>query len=93
MAVVHNKHPIEQSFYQWINNYPESFHPIDMERFYIFVKCVCRYGRKMKGYKWLKDKIEKSGKKLSNDTIDTYCNKFVTLQEFYKASCIQIYEC
>jgi len=92
MAVIHNKHPIKQSFRNWINNYPESFHWCDMDRFYIFVKCVCRYSRKIKGYQWLKKKIEKTDKKLSKDVIDIYCHKFIELQKFYSASCLQIYE-
>lgn len=91
MAIVHNKNPIEKSFQHWIDNYPESFHPLDMKRFYIFVKCICRYSRKDKNSVWLKKKIKKSGKNLSEKTINVYCQKFVELQKFYNAPCLQIY--
>lgn len=92
MQIVHNKNPIEQSFRNWINNYPESFHWCDINRFYIFVKCVCCYGRKTKDYQWLKKKIEKTGKKLPKDVIDEYCHKFVEFQKFHNTSCMKIYE-
>lgn len=90
--IVHNKHPIEQSFRVWINNYPESFHPLDMERYYAFVKCVCRYSRREKGYNWLKEKIEKSGKGMGARNIEFYCHKFMELQKFYKVPCWRVYE-
>lgn len=92
MVVRHNTHPIEQSFKYWINQYPESFHPLDLERFYIFVKCVCRYSRKPKGSLWLREEIKKSRKQLQDDVVEAYCEKFVELQEFYNALCMQIYD-
>lgn len=92
MVVIRNKTPIETAFNIWINNYPESFHWRDKERFYIFVKTVCRYSRSAKSYDWLKKKIKKSGKYLDEDVIDKYCDKFVELQEFHKASPFPIYE-
>lgn len=76
--------PVDKSFINWINEYPESFHPLDMKRFYCFVKNVCRYGRKEKDRKWLINKIDKHGNKLENEIIDIYCDKFEELQKFYK---------
>ena len=91
MPIKHNKYPIEQAFTVWINNYPESFHPCDMERFYVFVKTVCRYSRKRKGADWLEEKIKKSNSKLDEDDIENYCSKFVELQDFYKVPPLAIY--
>lgn len=45
-----HKNPLEESFLTWLNFYPESMHPCDMDRFYIFVKRVIMYNSK----KWLK---------------------------------------
>lgn len=92
MTLIHNQHPIDQSFKLWIGQYPESFHPLDLERFYAFVKCVCRYSRKTKDGLWLREKLSKVGHHLSEEDIEYYCNKFQELQNFYKAPCIQIYE-
>lgn len=45
-----HKNPLEESFLAWLNFYPESMHPCDMDRFYVFVKRVIMYNSK----KWLK---------------------------------------
>ena len=92
MVVIHNKNPIKQTFNAWINSFPESFHWCDMDRFYRFVKAVCRYSRKPKNSIWLQEQISKSGKKLSEEVIQIYCEKFDELQRFYHATCIRIYE-
>lgn len=91
MSLIHNEHPVDQSFNLWISQYPESFHPLDLERFYGFVKCVCRYSRRPKGGVWLREKLIETPN-LSEKDIETYCSKFIELQKFYKAPCIQVYE-
>jgi len=91
MSISRNKYPIKKAFNLWINNCPESFHPLDMERFYVFVKTVCRYSRKPKGSEWLRRKIKQIENKLSEEKIEIYCNKFEMLQEFHKAKVIPIY--
>jgi hypothetical protein len=40
------KTPVEYSFYQWMNSFPDSTHPCDKKRFYTFVRTVCRYNAK-----------------------------------------------
>jgi len=92
MSVIHNRHPIDQTFKAWIANYPESFHPLDMERFYRFVKTVCVYSRRPKGSEWLRERIEQSGRHLDDDVVDTYCDRFVLLQEFYKVGHMRVYQ-
>lgn len=39
MGVIH-KNPTEESFIIWLSNHPESFHYLDMQRFYTFAKNV-----------------------------------------------------
>ncbi len=87
MPIIRNYNPIEKAFNSWIGNYPESRHPLDMERFYVFVKTVIRYSRSQdtKPHTWLKNKIIHSNHNLSEEDVDDYCNRFVELQEFYKA--------
>jgi CRISPR/Cas system-associated protein endoribonuclease Cas2 len=76
----------------WINGHPESFHPFDMERFYVFVKCVCRYSRKQKDHQWLRQRIIESGKISNKEVVEKYCEMFNELQEFYKTPWLRIYE-
>ena len=92
MAILHNRRPIDQTLAAWINNYPESFHPLDMRRFYHFVKTVCAYSRSPKGSDWLRAKLKTTGKYLEAETVDHYCNLFETLQEFHKTPHMTVYE-
>lgn len=92
MSIKHNRKLTELAFEIWIRNYPESFHPLDMKRFYVFVKTVCYYSRKAKGGEWLREKIEKSGSKLSEEDIEFYCDKFIELKEFHKVHAMPIYD-
>lgn len=45
MGTIH-RNPTEESFIIWLSNYPESFHPLDMQRFYTFVKNAISYHSK-----------------------------------------------
>jgi hypothetical protein len=78
--------PIQYSFEIWMNNYPESYHPLDMKRFYRFVHTVKRYSRKPITEGWLRDEILKYQKthknKLDDDKINYYCSLFRDLIDF-----------
>jgi len=75
---------IKKEFFIWISNYPESFHPLDMKRFYAFVKIFIRYKRKNKNSQWLREQITKYNEhNLSNRNIDCYCCIFDHLINFY----------
>lgn len=85
MEVIKPKnHLIERSLRFWLSQYPESFHPLDMKRFYTFVKNVCRYGRKRRDSDWLREKILKNGKYFTAENLDKYCCLFEELQDFHK---------
>lgn len=79
---------INERFETWINNFPESYHWKDTERFYSLVWTVCRYDRNPKDRKrekgWLRDKIDKRDHNLTGEDIKYYCDLFQTLQDFYK---------
>lgn len=82
---IQNKHPIDRAFQIWINNHPESSHPLDTKRFYIFVKTFCRYSRLPNGeeYHWLKNRL-KNETNLSSKKINHYCDEFIKLKNFNK---------
>ena len=44
--MVYHKNPVEESFIIWVSLNPDSFHHLDMNRFYIFVHSVIRYKAK-----------------------------------------------
>lgn len=92
MPIQHNKNPIEISFRVWMNNYPESFHPLDMDRFYVFVKTVCRYSRKRKDSEWLREKINQTKNSLTEDDIEYYCARFEELQNYNNVVSLPVYE-
>jgi hypothetical protein len=83
MAVMRYKNQSEYTFLIWINNYPESFHPLDMRRFYVFAKSVTRYrSKKWLSYSYFKDQVLKRTPHFSEDNIDLFWNKLTELVEF-----------
>ena len=44
--MIYHKNPVEESFIVWITLNPDSFHHLDMCRFYVFVRSVIRYNAK-----------------------------------------------
>ncbi|OGL31000.1 hypothetical protein A3F37_04270 [Candidatus Saccharibacteria bacterium RIFCSPHIGHO2_12_FULL_41_12] len=87
MSVIRYKNPTEYSFLVWINNFPESFHPMDMSRFYTFAKSVSRYNSK----NWLKfqyfeTKVLEHTSNFEADNIELFHNKLCELFDFYKSN-------
>jgi hypothetical protein len=86
---------IDYSFNIWMSNYPESFHPLDMQRFYRFVHTVKRFSRKKDGL-FLREKInefqKKNGIKLDDKKIDYFCDLFLHLLDFCKEYSYQPYD-
>jgi hypothetical protein len=77
-----NKTLIDKQFEIWINNSPESWHDLDMYRFYAMTWACVIYGRTHRGSEWLRDKINSSEHNLTENDIDEYCDLFVKLQKF-----------
>lgn len=64
----------------WISNFPKSYHSLDMDRFYAFVFSLLSNDDYLK-----REMIEESaGKKLSQDDIDNYMNKYEIIAGFYQ---------
>jgi len=68
----------------WISNYPESFHPADLNRFYLFVKDIMRNSKKIRSRYWLEDNIKEDCPKLSNEDIESYCDRYQHVLEYLK---------
>ena len=91
MGIIRNKNPTKCAFYYWISNHPESFHPLDMQRFYVLVKTVKRYSRKPKSGQWLRDKIKQSKKTMREENISYFCDLFEALLEYDSVSPLPLY--
>ncbi len=58
MTLVRFKNQTEYAFLVWMDSYPESFHPLDMQRFYSFVKTVVRFrSKKWQDQEYFKQQI------------------------------------
>jgi hypothetical protein len=86
MAIIIYKNTCEYMFLIWISQYPESFHPLDMERFYIFAKNVARYrAAKWLNYSYFKEKILLANNNFNSKNIEVFHEKLLELVEFHKA--------
>lgn len=90
MTIYKIKQPVEYSFLQWINNYPDSGHWADKGRFFEFVKTVCRYNAtKRKKPEHLKKKILEAKPHFDPEFLDRLLDLYSNLIEFYKTSACQ----
>jgi hypothetical protein len=85
MGTIH-RNPTEESFIIWLSNFPESFHPLDMQRFYTFAKNVNTYGAK----RWFNKKYFKSQIRLhipnfDEDKIDCFYERLLICREYYNS--------
>ncbi len=79
------KNPVEYSFHQWISAHPDSRHWADKERFYRFVKTVCRYNAKRwKDTNHVKTKILNKCPYFDKDYLEYLLRLYGKLIEFYK---------
>jgi len=69
----------------WLNQYPESFHPYDMERFYKMVYWGYKRVPTFSGY-WLRSEIIKRHHGLSDKNIQYYCEQTDKFIDFCKAN-------
>ncbi|MEN9852133.1 MAG: hypothetical protein RI996_76 [Candidatus Parcubacteria bacterium] len=80
---VHKK-PTEESFINWINGYPETYHPADRDRFYTFVKTVCRYNSSnWKNGDFLKKKILEIKSNFNKNKLENILEEYESLISFY----------
>jgi len=72
---------IEKAFNFWISQYPESYHPLDMERFYEFVDAVAK-SKEHIGTDWLREKIAYSENRLNDKQTEDFVHDFERLLDF-----------
>lgn len=85
MALRKIKQPVEYSFLQWINNYPDSGHWADKERFLCFAKTVCKYNAtRWKRRDYVKNRIVKVKPHFDPDFLDRVLDLYDNLIQFHK---------
>lgn len=85
MALRKIKQPVEYSFLQWINNYPDSGHWADKERFLSFVKTVCKYNAtRWKRRDYVKNRIVEAKPYFDPDFLDRLLYLYDNLIQFHK---------
>lgn len=84
-ALVKYKNPVEYSFRQWMDNYPESAHWADRGRFVEFTKNVCVYNaKKWKDVVFLKQRILEIKPNFEEDCLSDLISAFEFMVDFYK---------
>ncbi len=95
MAIIRNKNPVDQAFLIWANGFPESRHPLDMGRFYVFIHTVYAYHRsviKWSDYNYFNKRVLEVKPNMEDDQIKYFYDKLLEMLLFKKFSHIPIYE-
>jgi hypothetical protein len=66
----------------WISAFPETWHPLDLERFYMFVSVLLKNSKKIRSTSWLEKNLREDCPRLSSDDIEKYCYIFEHLKNF-----------
>ncbi len=78
------KQSVESSFKLWINQYPNSWHPYDKERFLKFVRHVCIFSAsKWKHTEYLEKRIIKEKPNFDKDDLGCLLVIYDYLTDFY----------
>lgn len=87
------KNPVEYSFYVWMKAHPDSRHWKDTERFYSFVKTVCKYNsynsKNWKTALYFKKRVLQEMPHFDEEYLDHLQNLFMWLIDFYKTPQLQ----
>ena len=91
--MIQHKNPVEESFIMWITMNPNSFHHLDMKRFYVFVHSVIRYNAKSwHSFKKFKEQILFHKPYFPEDIIEYYYNLMMQLISFSKETYLPSYD-
>lgn len=91
--MIYHKNPVEESFIVWITLNPDSFHHLDMCRFYVFVRCVIRYNAKSwQKFEKFKKEILRHKPNFKEEYIEYFYNLMRHMIAFYKTSYLSQYE-
>ena len=79
------KNQTEYAFIVWMSSFPDSFHPLDMQRFYTFVKTVGRYrSKKWREYEYFKQQVVARKPHFAETNIDYFHDLMLKCLDFYK---------
>lgn len=85
MGIVH-RNPTEESFIVWMSNYPESFHFLDMKRFYTFAKNVNSYhAKRWFDKKYFRKQIKLHNPNFSENNIDYFYEHLLMCRDYHKS--------
>jgi hypothetical protein len=73
---------VEKWYNLWISQFPESWHPSDVERFYMFVSVLVHHTRKPRDRYWLEKNMRADRPQLSEADVEAYCNLFEHLRDY-----------
>lgn len=91
--MIQHKNPVEESFIMWITMNPDSFHHLDMQRFYVFVRSVIRYNAKSwQSFKKFKEKILFHKPNFPEECIEYYFNLMRQLIDFSNTSYLHLFD-
>jgi len=74
----------EEFYKRWINCFPESDHPADWERFYMFVSVLINKGKKERTRYWLEERLRADCKKLNAERILRFADVYEHILEYSK---------
>lgn len=66
----------------WINQFPESWHLSDLERFYMFVSILLKNSKRKRTRFWLEENLKQDCKKLSSCDIGKYCDIYEHIRDY-----------
>lgn len=90
MYPVHIVNPIEYSLVQWLEGGPESGKPLDMGRFYRFVKTVCRYKTtRWRNSEFVRDRIMSLRPSFNRRLLDQFMDLFSHLVNFSSSIAVE----
>lgn len=87
------KEPVKRAFFEWITQFPESSHPLDMKRFYCFVKTKNVYrGKNWDNWDFFKSQILKYKPHMTEYEIIKFYELLISFGNYHKADYYPNYE-
>ncbi len=85
MSSVH-RNPTEESFIIWLSHFPESFHPLDMQRFYNFAHNVNSYCSK----RWLdksyfEEQIRLHQPNFKQENVELFYERLLICRDYFES--------
>lgn len=87
------KEPVKRAFFEWVTQFPESSHQLDMKRFYRFVKTKTVYrSKKWDNLDFFKSQILKYKPHMTEDEIIKFFELLISFKNYHKTAPYPNYE-